>query len=69
MNGYEISTPRVIAAAVMSAITLAVAVLLPAEMRVYGDPTSTLSGIVTAAAAAADVRAACVKPRSGLAKS
>jgi len=55
MNRYETSTPRVpigIAAVAMAAMTLAALVLLPAELRVYDDPTSTLSGIVTAASAA-----------------
>lgn len=55
MNRYEVSTPRVtlgFAAVAMTAMTLAALVLLPAELRVYGDPTSTLSGIVTAASAA-----------------
>jgi len=54
MNHYEIPTPRVtfgIAAVAVTAMTLAVLVLLPAEMRAYDDPTSTLSGIVIAASA------------------
>jgi hypothetical protein len=54
MNRYENSSPRVtvgIAAAAMTAMTLAVLVLLPAEMRAYDDSTSTLSGVVTAASA------------------
>ena len=54
MNRYEFSIPRVtlgIAAAAITATTLAVLVLLPAEMRVYDDPTSTLSGIVNVASA------------------
>jgi len=54
MNHYETSTPRVtfgIAAVAMTAMTLAVLVLLPAEMRAYDDPASTLSGVVTAASA------------------
>jgi hypothetical protein len=52
MNRYETLTPRMtlaIAAFAMTAITLAVLVLLPAEMRQYDDPTSTLSAIVTIA--------------------
>ena len=56
MNHYETSTPRVtfgIAAVAMTAMTFAVLVLLPAEMRAYDDPTSTLSGIVTAASVGA----------------
>ena len=63
MNRYEISIPRGIfgiAAVAVTAITLAVLLLLPAAMRAYDDPTSTLSGIVTAAAAGADARAASV---------
>jgi hypothetical protein len=55
MNRYETSTPRVtlgFAAVAMTAMTLAALVLLPAGLRVYDDPTSTLSGIVTAASAA-----------------
>jgi hypothetical protein len=63
MNHYEVSIPRVIlgiGAVAMTAITLAVFVLLPAAMRAYDDPTSTLSGIVSAAAAGADARAASV---------
>jgi hypothetical protein len=55
MNRYETSTPRVtlgVAAVAMTAMTLAALVLLPAEMRAYDDPTSTLSGVVTAASAA-----------------
>ena len=54
MNHYESSTPRVtfgIAAVAMTAMTLAVLVLLPAEMRAYDDPASTVSGIVTAGSA------------------
>ena len=63
MNRYEISFTRVIlgiGAVAMTAITLAVFVLLPAAMRAYDDPTSTLSGVITAAAAGADARAASV---------
>ena len=54
MNHYETSTPRVtfgIAAVAMTAMTLAALVLLPAEMRAYDEPASTLSGVVTAASA------------------
>ena len=64
MNSYETSVPRVtfgIAAAAMTAVTLAVFVLLPAEMRAYEDPTSTLSGIVTAASAAVHASALSAK--------
>ena len=54
MNRYDSSIPRVtlaIAAIAITATTLAILVLLPAEMHVYDDPTSTLSGIVTVASA------------------
>jgi hypothetical protein len=61
MNRYESSIPRVtlgIATIAVTATTLAVLVLLPAEMRVYDDPTSTLSGVVTVASASVHTGAA-----------
>jgi hypothetical protein len=64
MNGYEPSIPRVtfgIVAVAMTAMTLAVLVLLPAEIRVYDDPTSTLSAIVATASAGIGASATSAK--------